>query len=501
MALPWLLGSMKLDTRWTKRILRRVVVATAVISGLGISVGVGPAAAAPCTCGEPPATGLRERVTASVVAFAGRVTASTTSGTWQTVTYDVEQVVWGGARHSVVVLVDVSDPTCAVTTPPGELVGVLLDIDPEYGDLVSSSCQAMLDPAELTDPALLAMQPDPGAGPPVAWATGRYDTAQVVALDRDGRTAGFATGRPRVAELAPCPGGGRVVARDDTGLSVLDSTSLEEVARVDVPAFAEIDVYSSSTVEALRCTATDGSAVRWLRTVVIESHQVLVGTFRGGVVREDPLPAITVGPADIGPEGRTGVVSVLRPEGDGFRCAVQVVDLETRAVTHELDVEDCPSRMDIDPSGTRLAVSRFSGSPPARTIKTEVWRLAADGHLVREADLPLDDVVVVDLEWSSVDAVVALGYRSPTHQDTFVREVRRDGTVLRHVDVAGARRVALAGDVMFAAPGVLRIDAGGGTSNPLVAPDLYGMAGVPLPPAPAPPLPLPLPIVSPRFTG
>ncbi len=196
-----------------------------------------------CSCAPQPA---REGLRAADAALVGVVTARRvapigedgvfSSGDPAEVDVRVERAYKGALGALVTVHTVAGGATCGIEARVGQRVGLFLQRRAD-GGWTSSLC-SMVDPDALARAAEPLPRPS-GRGPVRFLLGGDFGEPSVVALDRQGRTLAYGTGRGSLASLDVCPGGRRsletAVVNGRRQLYVRDLRSLRVRYRVTLP--------------------------------------------------------------------------------------------------------------------------------------------------------------------------------------------------------------------------------------------------------------------------
>jgi hypothetical protein len=179
--------------------------------------------------------------------------------------FETEDVIKGEIGDVIQVRAPENGASCGLEYPPGARAAMFLT---KEGELWTSHLCSTVHPDVLTEAA--APFPDPDAeGPPRFLVGGSFGEVRVIALDRQGRTAGYGYGDGDALFMSRCPGG-------ESAAELVGAFFASAPISVDVRRFSDLMVTETTPGPArwdeqfvfplaARCISSDGDTVAFVR--------------------------------------------------------------------------------------------------------------------------------------------------------------------------------------------------------------------------------------------
>lgn len=150
--------------------------------------------------------------------------------------------------------------SCGLEVQQGEQYGLFLEIRQEDAVWTSSLC-SQVTPKTMREAASPLPEPT-GKGPVRLLVGGSFGEAQVMGLDRRGRTLGYGFGGSEVTSMDVCPGGERALEiagtyRQPPHLFVRDLDSFRTVRKMELP-YGRGNEFSRQDARAVDCRSKNG---------------------------------------------------------------------------------------------------------------------------------------------------------------------------------------------------------------------------------------------------
>lgn len=303
--------------------------------------------------------------------------------------FDTEDVIKGEIGEVVEVRAPENGASCGLEYPPGARAALFLK---KEGDLWTSHLCSTVHPDVLTEAAGPFPEPD-AEGPPRFLVGGSFGEVRVIALDRQGRTAGYGYGDGDALFMSRCPGG-------ESGIELVGAFFANAPIAVDVRRFSDLDVTQTVPGPArwddefifplgARCISSDGDTVAFVRGFGPNdgfTELVLFGDEGVSTIDERGIGSAALGmqEAYVG-EGRR-IVAV--DYDDGAAHTLRTLD---RKVSH----------LALSPNGRYLAgitgATYQTTDPMARMFLVRT----ADGKILEERKIGASDPESGAIEWLS----------------------------------------------------------------------------------------------------
>lgn len=305
-------------------------------------------------------------------------------------TIEVSTVYKGEVSERVELRAPAQASTCGSGVSPDQETGFVLTPDRE-SRLRVDSCAGTVDVDELRQwfaPLPTAV----GTGPPGFVVGLGSSPARIAILDTAGELLTFGAGPGRVAAVAVCPGGERLVEVVEPDLDPRDAWEWpliggSEPVTLDVRRLRDLTIESSTPIELRSRKSIQHREASWVRDLACHDPDATLVTYLLPIAHKDDPVNVHVGAAQthVWDHGRLTKIEVgparaiaVDPVAGVFHAVVGVD--ETRLETRRLDdggQVDQPAqlgghdgwRLALSSDGTRLA-ALVRGEPPHRAART-----------------------------------------------------------------------------------------------------------------------------------
>lgn len=352
----------------------RVALLVAVIFG-SLLIAIPDAHACSCMASDP-----RDDLNASDGAFIGTyvgrepVDVTDPYADWNYI-FETEEVFKGDIGETVEVRAPANGAGCGLEYPEGSPAALFLDREDNLWH--SGLCQTVF-PDALREAAAPFPVPD-AEGPPRLLVGGSFGEVRVIALDAEGRTAGYGYGEGDALYMSLCPGRQR-------SIEMVGGYRTDEQRSVDVRRLSDLKVETRTLApqrwidgfvfpEEAVCTSRNGSAVVFSRGYENGEEYRELTRFQDGAVR--PILRTKAVHAALGAKK----VFLARHK----RLSVMVLRTGQKRLLRVFGRR--VSQMALSPDGTRLALTLGAASDAGKlmVLRTEDGKKMARRHLAGSA--------------------------------------------------------------------------------------------------------------------
>ncbi len=373
---------MAFRARGVSRSVKALALCVALLTLATLAAAVEPARA--CSRVPPDPWSYLERADG---AFVGRLVSRRESGQGRAVlVFSVERALKGKIGDTVEVETVSSGAACGIETSVGRRIGLFLMR--EGGKWFGHLCW-QVEPEDLL--AAAALPAPNGRGPVAMLVGGSFGPARPLALDAQGRTLAYGTGKGTPRAFAVCPGARRVA-------EVVDSGAGYTVAIRDLPTLRLVRQQPVRVVyaEELACISADGEQL----AVFLSDTGA-----RGRLKRVTPRSATTIWRGEAFYTSFWKHLAYVQGLDRGGTTFI-AVDLRTGIARKLGTVPDFGIyQLAANPAGTRLASDAYEEGCRARCARLVLIDLARRPIVARTIPMPIDFGRVL---WLSNDRFVYL---------------------------------------------------------------------------------------------